>query len=163
MIIFEAGTGLLREAYAPFDQLLSLSMCHAGSSKSIDGGLVRSGGRNLSACFEISHMRPNDRSRIVNEQPRRPELGVQLVTLDLQLRRQAAVQYNRTAGEGIGQSDHQPNLATQVGVVLVAELQPVPSKSKIEPRCSVGADGDEPLPDRYQLVAQLVWTAVGGR
>ena len=41
-------------------------------------------------------MRLNDRIRIIMEQPRRPQRGVKVVTLGLELGCQAAIQHDRT-------------------------------------------------------------------
>ena len=58
-------------------------------------------------------MRLQDRIRIIMEQPRRPQRGVKVVTLGLQLGGQAAIQHDRARFESLREcSEHQPNLAS---------------------------------------------------
>ena len=48
--------------------------------------------------------------------------------------------------------------------MVVAELEPVAGQSKIETRGAVSADGDQPLADGHQLLAELFGAmACGGR
>ena len=66
----------------------------------------------------------NNRVRIVIEQLRGPQLGAEIPTLGLQLGRQTAVEYDRTAAKSLGErGDHQPNVASsaQVAATQVAQ------------------------------------------
>ena len=91
----EAGTGLLGEAYAALDHLLGSRLVHAGADESVERGLVRRRGRDLSAGGEERQMCLDDRVRIVMQQARGPELSPEVVTLRLQLSGQAAIEDDR--------------------------------------------------------------------
>ena len=148
MIILGTGTRPLREAYAALDQLLGVRIRGASSYEAVDGGLIRRRGGNLSTGREIGQVRLHDCLRIILKQPRRPEIGVEVVTLRLQLSREAAVEYDRRNRKGSAQCDsHQANLAASV--LLIAELDPVACQSKIETRRAVGPNDDQPLTDRH--------------
>ena len=59
-------------------------------------------------------MRLDNRIGIVKEQPGRPELGAEVVTLRLELGRQAAIQDNRTDRKCVCKGGaHPPNLRTR--------------------------------------------------
>ena len=48
---------------------------------------------------------------IITKQPRRPQRGVKVVPLKLELSRQAAIQHDRADAQRLGEcGDHQPNL-----------------------------------------------------
>ena len=110
-------------------------------------------------------MRLNDGVRIVTQQPRRPQCRVELVTLILELGRQATVEYDWTALKSVRErADHLANLVSlirlrtgssglELSVVLVAKLQPVTGQRKIETGRTVSADGDQSLADPHQLLA----------
>src|SRR6476620_8367245 len=95
LIILRAGTGLLGEADAALDHLPGCRIVHAGANESAERGLVRRRGRDLSAGGEERQMCLDDRSRIVMQQARRPELGPEVLTLRLQLSGQAAIEDDR--------------------------------------------------------------------
>ena len=168
MIIVGAGTGLLGEAYAALDHLLGSRLVHAGPDESVERGLVRRRGRNLSAGGEERQMCLDDRVRIVMEQARGPELSSEVMTLRLQLSRQAAIEYDRAELQSTGErSGHRCSLCWADGVpdavLIIAEIEPVAHQSKIKTGRTVGADGDHPFTDRDQLFPQLVRSIVGGR
>jgi hypothetical protein len=99
-------------------------------------------------------MRFNNRIRIIMEQPRRPQRRVEVLTLGLELGRQAPIKHDRTGAQRLSEcGDHQPNLASG-DVLLVAELKPVVGQGKIETGGTVSANSDQPLPDGQQLLAQ---------
>ena len=108
--------------------MLGLASGDAGSDESADRGLIGRRRRHLGAGVEIGQMGRNNRVRIVIEQLRGPQLGVEILTLGLQLGRQTAVEYDRTAAKSLGErGDHQPNVASpahaaaQVAAAQVAQ------------------------------------------
>src|SRR6476659_6722768 len=167
MIIIGAGTGLLGEAYAALDHPLCSRLVHASPDESVERSLVRRRGRNLSARGEERQMCLDDRVRIVMEQARGPELSSEVMTLRLQLSRQAAIEYDRAELQSTGErSGHRCSLCgprRPNAVLIIAEIEPVAHQSKIKTGRTVAADGDHPFTDRDQPFPPLVRSIVGGR
>ena len=68
-------------------------------------------------------MRLNNRVRIIVDEPRRPQRGVKVVPLGLELGCEAPIEHNRADLQRIGKcGSHRPNLRTEEFTLSVRKL-----------------------------------------
>lgn len=109
-------------------------------------------------------MRLDNRIGIVKEQPGRPELGAEVVTLRLELARQAAIQDNRTDRKCVSKGGaHPPNLRTRRSRRRVPEEPVVDRQGRCVLRPTAGDPRDLPVATRIVQPSSSDEQAVGSK